>query len=67
MSRRLKQPMTMNQLVRLLRKRGFLVRVGWPEKGRPRKRWDFYRTKTTLCPDTDQAFAVVDEFIEFRV
>jgi hypothetical protein len=35
MSQRLKQPMTMNQLVRLLRKQGFLVRVGWPKKGRP--------------------------------
>jgi hypothetical protein len=63
MSRRLKQPMTMNQLVRLLRKRGFTVRDGWP-KGKPHERWDFLRGKTSLCPNTERAIAVIDELYE---
>jgi hypothetical protein len=34
-------------------------------KGRPRKVWDFYRGgKTSLCPETDRAIAVLDDLFE---
>jgi hypothetical protein len=60
MSRRLKRPMPMNKLVRLLRGQGYLIRNGGIPQ-RPRVRWDFYwsKDKQMLCPVTKRAINAV--------
>jgi hypothetical protein len=68
-SRRLKQPMPMNKLVRLLRGQGYLVRNGGVPRC-PRVHWDFYwsKDKRSLYPSTDRAFDALAVMAEvFRV